>query len=941
MSAADLPGHLASISSFAGEEGSTHSLQVKHLESSRDYGSPDLNVFNSLTSEMSVIVEGLPLLELAKAVGGSAADKGRGNIYLDVGYSSDINSKRTHQHGGVATPQGLKQTPQKPPGLKQTMDTMFQTAMLGMTEMADLACQPELRGKVFRDEERNRFFSGSRLPCNRIETLRVALTNTKYIIGCHADDKNDVVPYFQGVVNFSKWLPIDGEWWRLSLIGYSRKSISGFMKRRARYMPLVERVVEYYHNMPPERKLITSELLDFSALPPDVTAKRMKPHANKCVFYSAYVTSLASVASHLQLSKWHVLALLANTIVSETPDFFVHVALAITESRGEELSHYRSLGPIDLSILYYGMIFDEKERRSKKKIGVPGQRHQPHYNKRQHPSVVEVSVKNLFRLYNAFELTDQRLESDPHYYGKAVSFMQDTHKKTGVFGAGALTAQHLIHIGVLCGLFPSGLMDHAEVGESTNSYTYLRRWEGMSVHMEDTRQLLACLSFRLELPQLVVENILCKFGQDQKMQPPTPKWLVERPFIPDGNEPQKPKVWKKKTSSYVDSVYRHQGSLHYLDEARRHVKVTKDGIFFEEPLAKRCIPLHPDFQQEIMVDPVTYAYWERRVSGRPVIHMTSGTRDHLKKMTDGHLTPCDVSPVKKPTNKFRIRISLGDKRKLSPGAIRSKKPKRRKVVPEPLSESDGDYYESDEDSPHDPPPRLAMSTASMKRSERLERRKLGQTMTTKGEVQPDYDYGDKGGSTVVAVPPVIDHHLQVLSAPAMCRVSLHLDLLAAKALSIRRHEKKNLIFQRCHQTIRGAGTRMLVTAKMSIPNMGSSENTSWQPPLTIGCGIEAALFPGSVVMPDGRRYHQNEKLATRFLFIAAVLSGKVPLLQDLLPSARIGGNEERDLLVFVARGCKEAPPLAAARRGSDGIWAFAFVDRMGLSIGSTLSISSK
>ena len=930
MSAADLPCHLASITSFAKSEECTHILQVKHLESERDYASPHLNVFNVLTPQMSDIVEGMPLLELAKAVHGSAKDKGRGNIYIDVGYSSDINSKRSQEHGGVATPQGLR----------QTTDQNFQVAMLGMTDMADLACQPEVRGKVFRDEERNRLFSGSRLPRNLIETLRVALTNAKYIVGCHADDKNDVIPYFQGVVNYSKWLYIDGEWWRLSLIGYSRKSISGFLKRRARYMPLVERVVHYYNEMPTERKFITSELLDFSSVAPDVTAKRMKPHANKCVFYSAYVTSLSAVASHLRLSKWHVLALLANTVVSETPEFFVHVARIISESRGEELLNYRSLGPIDLSVLYYNLIFDEKERRTKNKIGVPGQRHQPHYNKRQHQSVVEVSVKNLFRLHNAFELTDERLEADPHYYGKAVSFMQDSHKKTGVFGAGALTAQHLIHIGVLCGLFPSGLMDHAEVGESTNSYTYLRRWEGMSDHMEDTRQLLACLSVRLALPPLVVENIICKFGQDQKMQPPTPKWLVERHFIPDGTEPEKPKVWKRKSSSYVDSVYRDQGSLHYIDEARRHVKVTKDGNVFEEPLARRCHPLHPDFQPQITVDPVTYAYWERRVSGRPVIQMTSGTREHLKKMKDGRLTP-PGSPAEKPANKFRIRISLGEKRKLSPDAIQGKRAKTRKVVLEPPSESDGEYIESDDDFPHAPPPMLSTASASMKRSERLRQRKLGQMMTTQGDGQHDYDYRDKAGSTtIVTVPPVMDP-LQVLAAPAKCRVSLHLDLLAAKALLIRRHEKKNLIFQRCHQTTRGAGTRMLVTAKMIRPNVGSSENSSWQPPLTIGCGIEAALFPGSVVMPDGRRYHENEKLASRFLFIAAVLSGKVPFLEDLLPSARIGGHEEQNLLVFVARGCKAAAPLAAARRGLDGIWAFAFVDHKGLSIGSTLYISSK
>jgi hypothetical protein len=44
---------------------------------------------------------------------------------------------------------------------------------------------------------------------------------------------------------------------------------------------------------------------------------------------------------------------------------------------------------------------------------VPGQRHQPHHNRRQDKSIVAMSVKNLFRLCKAFEHLDNRLASDP------------------------------------------------------------------------------------------------------------------------------------------------------------------------------------------------------------------------------------------------------------------------------------------------------------------------------------------------------------------------------------------------------------------------------------------------------------------------------------------------------------------------------------------------
>ena len=169
----------------------------------RDYLRSDFNLFNRLTDEMSTLANSIPVLDLAMAVHGSTQlDKTRGNIYIDVGFASDRNSRRTQAHGGVSTPQLLD----------RSTEPIFQQAMLAMTKMAELACQPKLKDKAFVDNERTSFFAGSTIQGNRIETLRVALTNGLHLVDCHVDDKNDVAPNFQGVVNYSKWLFIEGVW---------------------------------------------------------------------------------------------------------------------------------------------------------------------------------------------------------------------------------------------------------------------------------------------------------------------------------------------------------------------------------------------------------------------------------------------------------------------------------------------------------------------------------------------------------------------------------------------------------------------------------------------------------------------------------------------------------------------------------------------------------
>jgi hypothetical protein len=655
MSATALPSFLESIATFVTKTKRASSLSVVHLRNEDDHFDDHLNVFNTLSESMNRIVRQLPLAALAEEVLNSEQlDEARGNKFVDTGFSSDQNSKRSSLHGGVATPNKLKRTGEK----------IFQDGMLGLTELCDLACQPKSKGKVFVDSKREKLCAGSLVAGNRVEAFRAALTNSSArIVDCHADNHNDTSPYFQGVITYSKWLLLsDGDWWRLTLIGYSRKSLRGFVRRRDLYMPLVERVFSYYQAMPDSRKFITPALLDFSDCDDTVSSKRIKPHANKCVYYSIFVHCISRLQRTLKLSVWHVLALVYNTISSETPDYFVTVTKEFLTSTPSLLLMYRSLSPIGLATRFYCRIFDLKEKHKRDGSAVPGQRHQPHYNTRQPDSTVSKSVLNFFRLYLAFQHLDDYLASDPHYYSKAVGILVDSYATTGVYGAGGLTAQHLIHIGVLCGLFPRPLMLHAEIGANTNSYTYLHDWERLTEHKEDTRQLLGCLSNRLELPALVTENIVCKFGQDQVNEPPKPIRVQSRSTTYDKKRPvrkrkqpvspgrKRPWPNAKKKSPYRDSIYRGQ-PLFFLEGQSKSklVKVTAKGSFFVKTILSRCYALDAS-KHTVPVEPVPFSFWATsKVNGvRP---MKNGSRKRVRArnaMIDGEAVHLLEKKLKQP-----------------------------------------------------------------------------------------------------------------------------------------------------------------------------------------------------------------------------------------------------------------------------------------------------
>jgi hypothetical protein len=1030
VAALDLPKYLKTIA----DDKNSSDTEVIHLRSHADHHGPHLNVFNTLSLEMEAIAQRMPLQELAKAVLlSSKTDSARGNLFIDTGFCSDRNSRRSAKFGGVAVPNELC----------RSREQMFLDAKLGMTEMVDLCCPPEMKGKVFFDPERNKEFSGDLIGGNRVEALRVALTNEEHLVDCHADDKNDVTEHFQGVITYSKWLLLsDGDsparWWRLTIIGYSRKSIAGAFRRRDRYMPLVERVVEFYNDLPDERKYITPAILQFKE--PSVT---VKPHTNKCVFYSIYVDCLSRLQVFLNLSVWHVLALLHNTIISETPDYFVTVTTTILGSSGDARDRFTNLCPIDMGVAFYRLVFKLKEDRRSCRTPVVGQRHQPHYNVKQSDGVVARSIHNIFRLYKAMDHLDHRLACDGHFFSRAVSYLEDGYMATGVFGAGGLTAQHLIHIGVLCGLFPGPLMSHAEIGKKTHSYKYLSKREGLDDHKEDTRQVLACLCTRLGITAAEAENLVCKYSQDN-----TDK--IGRP--------------KAKASPYRDSLYLGQ-HLFNLDRHFRLVATTESSSGIVDFIETRCCPLDPRHAvPEVDAGP---GYWALKVKPPGRLNpLKDGTRKYIKAKREAEEEAIRRAELSSK-HRFRIRISLiGLKRSADSSSMEknkennhkriasvtrkppsllgefpthgAKRRQRLSLVELPLAKTDSSYMKQqrsrvtewqiprriplatttvgvivDEPTPNKPiPPAttimvdgripVALATISIPPSTTIG----VANMTQKPEEMLAHDNHSKPIPVkpipIKPVPPMtiimVDEPIPVTATTELGRDNLSLDEFdfdlfsefdldakfssldcldkfdmanGASALDLNPGDSTALVKKTSimsapstlvslplqhfamvalclpqyrttflkHRTYRPQNQSRSSTmhyASVHIPESNDScPNSVWQPPADSCPKFIETFFPGSLVAPDGVRYHETKVLATRYCLMCSILSSRLGMIESQMAT-----KYKDDLTLFyldvLQKGKPPSAPCALLSKDANGLLTFSFLNPMGDFVGNRI-----
>jgi hypothetical protein len=105
------------------------------------------------------------------------------------------------------------------------------------------------------DNKRLQTFAGNLAKGNTIEAIRLAIMDEKNLCGVHEDQQND--GEFPSVPLFLKFIILDGKKYRVSIIMYSRQSISDYLKQKnSTYGPTITFVLDTFSQIPAERKYV-------------------------------------------------------------------------------------------------------------------------------------------------------------------------------------------------------------------------------------------------------------------------------------------------------------------------------------------------------------------------------------------------------------------------------------------------------------------------------------------------------------------------------------------------------------------------------------------------------------------------------------------------------------------------------------------------------------
>jgi hypothetical protein len=594
----------------------------------KNYRGDFLNVINKPSRKIASTFQKLPLDDIAEFVLKSGSSDGqRKNKFCDVGFASDQNTGRSVESNGIS----------KPRVLEHSCNPLLATAAAALSSVIDNIVPSRLRFKAYRDEKRQKEFADTLSPGNLFEAIRFALTNEDHILDIHEDSSNDPDILFSGVATFSKWLPLsDGKWWRLSIIGYSRRSVPRYLSRKSKYNDIINKVVAFAHSLPQDRLVISQSLLHFPSNS-KASMHHLSPHCNKCVYLSAYADCIEQLRTAFDLTIWHMLALIYNVVDSESPIYFRKVteSLLTMASSKKYCKELHLDQPAEFGVVFYNLLWDLKDRKtaSGNKHRVPGQRHQPHNNIRQPNFVVNISIQNLFRVYLGVKGLHPKQLGDCHYFGRTVSRLEESFEKGGAYGAGPLTAQHITGVSCLLGIFPLSFLDHAEIGQSTASYKYLKREYGLIDHMEDTRQILEALSTVLGSSFFICENLVCKWVQSKR----------------------KTEAGAEIACPYTDTIFKHQVIL-YKSGTNLFLVTSKGHAELERTSADKC-KVNPAMDKAMNKEHLAFAadLWNVRYqAGRKLFPMKSSTR-RVERLGNGkRKTTVSMVSTRAPTRKNKV-----------------------------------------------------------------------------------------------------------------------------------------------------------------------------------------------------------------------------------------------------------------------------------------------
>lgn len=179
----------------------------------------------------------------------------RQNYFIDFGFTTSMCTSRSNDSNGISKPL-LK------PGSNDPLIVKCFSILSSIAKCE--SCSWISNSPIYSDDrfpDRFNDFSFKICRGNIVEAIRIALVDSNNICHIHEDKHNDPYHSMSTVISIGKIVTMNnGNIWRLSIIGYSRKSISDYYIRKRKYVPIIREFVLYHNKVLSDLK--TSETMD-------------------------------------------------------------------------------------------------------------------------------------------------------------------------------------------------------------------------------------------------------------------------------------------------------------------------------------------------------------------------------------------------------------------------------------------------------------------------------------------------------------------------------------------------------------------------------------------------------------------------------------------------------------------------------------------------------
>ena len=510
------------------------------IEPTEDYTDGVIAVRNNHPEDLKNL---LPVEPMMKELLQEPVRADRNHRRIDVGCVGHRSSTRAHPDSlGLA----------KPGFFRRTFTALGQAILLGLTAGL-LNVFPECVGCTYDDDERNGIFADSACPGSLVESGAGALTTLERDgnlvknenIKPHTDDLNDSSkPSYSTVMGRSVLVhtPKTKSTYRCSNIAYGKHAAYQYLCRLHQYQDILQNAYRVWEQLPRIEKVVDESLFPDPNQEPE--GKYLEsPHTQKTVYYSSFrhaICRFSEVYTELARQPMLLPGLLFCITVSPAPQHYWYELKRIMENPGifAEQGHpsVHDMAALEFTQCLYDHLFDAK---SQAQPYVTVNRHQPSHNHRAAGAQLENSLNVIARLLHELHRIpgDTMRSQIGYYHSRALAVLRQTcprtrvnvwegPNKTGVFGAGSLTAQHILGVAAGVGCVHDCLLTHAEIAAGTSSWAYLASF-GLdeSRFREHSDTILAAISSKLGIHRVQAEELCCATNQVLSARERPSEWI--------------------------------------------------------------------------------------------------------------------------------------------------------------------------------------------------------------------------------------------------------------------------------------------------------------------------------------------------------------------------------------------------------------------------------